>query len=418
MIDRSIQPEVGVLKSIDFVAPKTQSIEGIEWIIMNDVPNETCRFDLYFDAGKIRGEGATASLVNGLLLSGNEKKSSIEIQEELNALGAFHESGISVENSVITVYCLKEHFTPLFKTLIEAIQTVEFLPKEVDELVSDRIQKLKISQEKVNFLAQQAFREELFASDPNYARKIDLEDYANTQAQDLIDFHRKYYLNGLQRVVIVGDLNNREIETAQQICQKFNSSEESNFTSELENRSGEVRVPKKDALQTAIRVGKTLFNKSHPDYLKFLVLNTILGDYFGSRLMSNIREDKGYTYGIGSTLAELNETGYFMIGTEVGSDVADAALLEIKIEIERLQNELVPEEELELVKNYMMGQLLKSADGPYAMTDLFLGVHIHGKGLDFYNEAIETIENITTQDIQELAKTYLKWDEMSVVLAG
>lgn len=152
--------------------------------------------------------------------------------------------------------------------------------------------------------------------------------------------------------------------------------------------------------------------------MKFLVLNTILGDYFGSRLMSNIREDKGYTYGIGSTLAELNETGYFVIGTEVGSDVADAALLEIKIEIERLQNELVPEEELELVKNYMMGQLLKSADGPYAMTDLFLGVHIHGKGLDFYNEAIETIENITTQDIQELAKTYLKWDEMSVVLAG
>jgi predicted Zn-dependent peptidase len=161
-----------------------------------------------------------------------------------------------------------------------------------------------------------------------------------------------------------------------------------------------------------------LFNKTHPDYCDFTVLNTILGDYFGSRLMSNIREDKGYTYGIGTLLGELHETGYFVIATEVGKDVKDATLIEIQMEISRLQTELVGTEELLLVKNYMIGQLLKSADGPYALTDLFLGVETFGLNLDFYNKSIDAINNITPERIQELAIKYLKWEEMTVVSAG
>ena len=147
-------------------------------------------------------------------------------------------------------------------------------------------------------------------------------------------------------------------------------------------------------------------------------MNTIFGDYFGSRLMSNIREDKGYTYGIGTMVAELHETGYFLIATEVGKDVKDATLKEIQYEMERLHSELVPEEELQLVKNYMLGQLLKSADGPYSMTDLYMSVEPYDLDLDFYNRSIESINSITPERIQELAKTYLQWNDMTVVSAG
>src|SRR5690606_21921235 len=156
----------------------------------------------------------------------------------------------------------------------------------------------------------------------------------------------------------------------------------------------------------------------HPDYLDFLVLNTILGDYFGSRLMANIREDKGYTYGIGSMVAETDDTGYFLIATEVRKDVREDTLNEIRFEINRLQNELVSTTELELVQNYMLGQLLKSADGAYAMTDLFLSAEIHGKGLGFYNEAILAIRAITPERIQELARKYLNWEDMTIVGVG
>jgi predicted Zn-dependent peptidase len=161
-----------------------------------------------------------------------------------------------------------------------------------------------------------------------------------------------------------------------------------------------------------------LFNKTHEDYNDFLILNTIFGDYFGSRLMSNIREDKGYTYGIGTMVAELHETGYFLIATEVGKEVKDATLKEIKVEMERLHTELVSMEELNLVKNYMLGQLLKSADGPYSMTDLFMSVEPYGLSLDFYNASIDSINTITPERIQLLAKKYLNWNDMTIVSAG
>jgi predicted Zn-dependent peptidase len=165
-------------------------------------------------------------------------------------------------------------------------------------------------------------------------------------------------------------------------------------------------------------MGKFLFPKNHPDYFEFQVLNTILGDYFGSRLMSNIREDKGYTYGIGTGMMELQLNGYFVIVTEVGKEVTDATLTEIKFEMERLQTELVGEDELTLVKNYMLGQLLKSADGPYAMLDMFNSVDMYGLNLSFYDQAIEKIKHIDAQRIQELAIKYLNWDGFLIVTAG
>ncbi len=165
-------------------------------------------------------------------------------------------------------------------------------------------------------------------------------------------------------------------------------------------------------------MGRFLFPKSHPDYIDFQVLNTILGDYFGSRLMSNIREDKGYTYGIGSGVMDMNKTGYFVIVTEVGKEVLDKTLHEIKFELERLQNEPVPEDELDLVKNYMLGQLLKSADGPYAMLDMYNGVDMYDLNLDFYDRAIRQIKEITPARIRELAQQYLNFEDFLIITAG
>jgi predicted Zn-dependent peptidase len=134
--------------------------------------------------------------------------------------------------------------------------------------------------------------------------------------------------------------------------------------------------------------------------------------------MSNIREDKGYTYGIGSMVAELHESGYFLIATEVKKEVKEDTLTEIRYEMERLRNELVDKDELELVKNYLLGQLLKSADGPYSMTDLYMGLEPYGMDMEFYNDSIRVIREITPEKVQYLAVKYLNWDEMTVVTAG
>ena len=419
MINRTIQPAIQKIEEVSFLSPVKHIITNdVSLFHMKEVSDETTRFDLYFDAGKIRTTGGIAGFVNGLILSGTKDKTSIEINEAINGLGGFYDSGVSAENAVISMYCLRENMIPLFDILMDAIRNVNFDEKEVTEFLNDSKQRLKINTEKVSYLAQKNFQKVLFENEKAYATTLEVADYDKLKRENLISFHSDNYLNGLRKVVIVGDVDQSSIDHIIEKSQQIVSKKEHYFSANIKNKKEELRIPKKDAIQSAIRVGRTLFNKNHEDYLDFLILNTLLGDYFGSRLMSNIREDKGYTYGIGSMVSELEKTGYFMIATEVGHEVKDDTIKEIKFEINRLQTELVKEDELTLVQNYMLGQLLKSADGPYAMMDLFLSVEMYGKEVEFYNLAIKATQDITPKRIQELANKYLNWSEMSIVIAG
>ena len=419
MPNRNLQPELVAIDAIDFVAPKKYDLSPtVPLYHMKEVQNETARFDLYFDAGNCRGEKGIPGFTNGLLLSGTSTKTSVQIQEEINSLGGFLESGVAVENASVSMYCLRENLRGILNTILDAIQNVDFKENEIKELCADRKQKWRINQEKVATKAQQEFRSRLFASNDRYAITLEEKDFDNIHQSDLKELHDRYYLQGLTKVVVVGNFEEETILKMAELFTPFLASEVGDFDPSVQHEPGIQKIEKEGALQTAIRAGRMLFNKDHEDYLDFLFVNTILGDYFGSRLMANIREDKGYTYGIGSMMAELDGTGYFLMATEVGKEVKDETLKEIQFELTRLQTELVPEDEMQLVRNYMLGQLLKSADGAYAMTDLFLSAELHGKSLNFYNDAIRAIHVITPERVQELAKKYLNWEDMVVVAVG
>lgn len=418
MLNRTITPILQQIDKIDFVKPLVFDIAGTTKLFhMKEVPNETSRLDLYFDAGTARGEKGIASFVNGLLLSGTDNKSSVEINGEIDALGGFYESGISSENAVLTIYALKENLLRILSILVDAVERLAFQTHEVEEIINDRKQNFKVNMEKVSFLAQREFQSKLF-NNSLYGRVTNEKDFDLIEIETLKKFHEKHYLHGLQKVVIIGDLAETDVLSTIELVKKWSVTNNGNYEKDLENLQGEFNVNKNGAVQSALRIGRILFNKTHEDYHDFIFLNTILGDYFGSRLMSNIREDKGYTYGIGSMVAELHETGYFLIATEVGKDVKEATIFEIQKELKLLQEELIHNEEIELVRNYLLGQLLKSADGPYSMTDLYLSVEPYGLELDFYNKAIESINSITSDRLQELAKKYLNWEEFTIVSAG
>lgn len=419
MLNRTQAPLLQQIRHIHFVAPECHPIApNVNLYHMSEVADETCRIDFYFDAGKMRGDAGIAGFVNGLLLSGTPDQNSVEIHESIDSLGGFFDSGVALENAVVSMYCLREYAVQLFDIVLTAIRDVSFDEKEVTEFLAERRQKWTINMEKVSFLAQREFQRSILTSDERYANVTEASDFDEITSDDLKEFHRMHYSKGLTKVVVVGNLSDAAIEHFVESSKQLACENERPFGRNFRNRQGEFIYEKEGAMQTAIRVGCTLFNKNHDDYLDFLFLQTILGDYFGSRLMSNIREDKGYTYGIGTMLAEIRESGYFMIATEVRKDVRDATLHEIRYECERLQNELVGEEELDLVQNYMRGQLLKSADGPFAMTDLFLSAELHGQGLELYNRALESIYAIDAQRIQALARKYLRWEDMTVVACG
>ncbi|MEN9914776.1 MAG: hypothetical protein RL528_1540, partial [Bacteroidota bacterium] len=375
------------------------------------------RLDFIFHAGTTRGSNLISSLVAGLLFSGTDKKTSTDIHNELDDLGAFFDVGLGHESVLVSFYALKKNILAVFKIFEDALEHVNFPQNEIDELITDRKQKLKINCEKVGFLSQRSFQKNLFHG-TNYARQTELEDYDTVRREEIIEYFSKNYKKGLRKVVLVGALEEVQVTEIAEKSKKWCLTEKPLFENNFNNNKGIFQLEKKDAVQSAVRIGKTLFNKNHSDFLGFSILNTILGDYFGSRLMKNIREDKGYTYGISSTEAELAKSGYFMIGTEVGSAQKDLAIQEIKNEIERLQKDLVPDEELELVRNYLLGQLLKSADGPYAMTDLFLSVDAYDLDFSFYESYIQKVKNIDSEELRGLAVKYLAWDSMTIVIAG
>ncbi|MCX6196820.1 MAG: pitrilysin family protein [Flavobacteriia bacterium] len=418
MIKRKNAPSLKAIEKINFISPvKIQLGEHTPFFWMKEVPNETARLDFIFHAGTTRGSNLISSLVAGLLFAGTDKKTATDIHNELDDLGAFFDVGLGHESVLVSFYALKKNILAVFKIFENALEHVNFPQNEINELITDRKQKLKINCEKVGFLAQREFQKNLFHG-TNYARQTELEDYDTVRREEIIEYFSKNYKNGLRKVVLVGALEEVQVTEIAEKSKKWCIPEKPLFENNFNNNKGVFQLEKKDAVQSAVRIGKTLFNKNNSDFLGFSILNTILGDYFGSRLMKNIREDKGYTYGISSTEAELAKSGYFMIGTEVGSAQKDLAIQEIKNEIERLQKDLVPDEELELVRNYLLGQLLKSADGPYAMTDLFLSVDAYELDFSFYESYIQKVKNIDVEELRALAVKYLAWDSMTIVIAG
>ncbi len=412
-------PEIFSVEHLPIVKPQIFDITSkVKLLWMKDIPNDTVRLDLYFDAGIVKEKKSIPSLVHSLLFSGTAHYSSVEIHEQVDSLGGFLDTDISFETAIVSIYCLKEHLEPISHIVSDAINGLSFRENEVEDVLRSMEQRYKENQQKVRNVAQQQFRKSLFSSDENYSNVSDLSDFETAQIATMKLFWKEHYLNGLTRITLAGNIEADLVDALIDRFGKWAKDDSPVYGDGFGSSTNRFDFPVQGAVQTAIRMGKFLFPKQHEDFIGFQVLNTILGDYFGSRLMSNIREDKGYTYGIGSAMMELHNTSYFVIVTEVGKEVTEATISEIKNELLRLQTELVPEEELELVKNYLLGQFLKGADGPYAMLDLYNAVDQYGMTIDYYDRAIHETKTMTSERILTLAKKYLDWSDLLIITAG
>ena len=172
------------------------------------------------------------------------------------------------------------------------------------------------------------------------------------------------------------------------------------------------------ALQTSIRLGRLLFPRTHPDFVGMQVVAAILGGYFGSRLMQNLREEHGYTYGVMSAMVNFDKEGYLAIATQVAKEHREDALREIYFEIERLRNELVDEGELQMVKNVMIGEILRILDGPFGIADVTIENIMCGMDNSATEESVARIFAITAEEIKALAEKYLRREDLIEVYAG
>ena len=161
-------------------------------------------------------------------------------------------------------------------------------------------------------------------------------------------------------------------------------------------------------VQGAIRIGRQFPNRHHPDFMQMMVLNTVFGGYFGSRLMGNIREEKGYTYGIHSYVQSHFQDTALIISTEAGKDVSEATVEEVYKEMEILREELIDEEELLLIRNYLIGTILGDMDGPFQTIGRWKNIILNNLDEQYFYDTIKMIKNISAEELQAVAIKYLQ----------
>ncbi len=419
-MNRTIAPEYKKAQSLNVEFPhKVELLNGIVLYHLDDVKDDTVKLDIVWDAGsKYQSKPLVASFTNALLLAGTKEMTAQQISEKLDFFGGYVSHDIDKDQAGITLYGLNDKIEDIFKVFDNAFSNA-ILPKtETEKLIDIRKSNYKISQEKVSNLCRKAFNKHVFGQNTPYGKVAELEDFDKITVDDLTTFYKNIYLNTKPVLFLVGNVTDEFIEQLKQWTLKLGHQKVKFEHQQFKQTTGRVTEKKDKAIQSAIRIGKLLFTKKHPDYYKFQVLNTILGGYFGSRLMANIREDKGYTYGIGSGLSVLEDAGYFFISTEVAKDVTELTLKEIYKEIEKLQQELVSEEELEKVKNYLLGDFLRHSDGAIAIMENFKNIYFNNLSEEYYSDFIKAVNDVTPKQLQDIAIKYLDKNTMLEVVVG
>ena len=420
MLDRSQEIDFQEIHMPKFLVPKTIRLaNSIEVYVLEGGGQELCRLDIVFEAGsKVQDKALQASMCNAMLFEGTAKKKGEEIYESLDFYGAYTQLDINSDRAVVSLYTLNKYFDKVLPIFIDAIKNAAFSEDEFKVILAQKKQSFIINSEKVEFKAKNTFFNTLFDDHP-YGISTSIEDFENISQEDLLNFHDAYYKNAAMKVYVAGlmpkngeSILNEYLGTWK--LKKASSVQE--YSSKVQN--DKIHITKEGALQSAIRIGRVCFNSHHRDYHQLKFLSVVLGGYFGSRLMSNIREDKGLTYGIGAICVHQEESGYFSISTEVKGEGTQLALQEIYFELRRLREELISDKELSLVKNYIIGQILNSADGPFAQASLLKNMHVQGVGFEFYESYKTLLDNIDAEALKDLANKYLKEEDLCEIVVG
>ena len=422
MPNRTQSPPIKEILNIDL--PKAESFKldnGIPVNVINKGTQDILKLEVAFFAGRPYEEKHLAArATSSMLKEGTESFDSAQIAEKVDFYGGTLSIPFSLDTSNIILYSLSHHFENLLPILAEVVLAPRFPKEELDTFIQNNNHRLQIDLSKTDVVAYRKVTEYIFGKDHPYGYNSFPETYALLNRDDLVQHYQKNYSCKNCAIFLSGKVTSAEIKLLNKyLGQQMNSAEKPLVTiPSFEQKPQKVKINHPDSVQTAIRIGCQLFNRKHADYNDWFVLNTILGGYFGSRLMANIREDKGYTYNIFSTLDTMRFGGCFYIGTEVGNDLVDVTLNEIYHEMSRLQNEPVQEEELSMVKNYLLGNMLTMLDGPFNTMDVIKATVLEELPVQSFKDLIENIKMINPEKIQALAQKYLDRDKMWEVIVG
>ena len=423
-MDRTIQPEIQAQKDFRILPPvRTTLPNGIPLAVINAGEQKVVRMDILFAGGRWhQSQKLQALFTNRMLREGTRKYTTATIAEKLDYYGSWLELSSSSEYAYFTIYSLNKYVAETLEVVESMIKEPLFPEKELNTIIDTNIQQYLVNSSKVDFLAQRSLMQALYGELHPCGQIVVEEDYRAIKPEVLRSFYQEYYHSGNCSIFLSGKVTPEIIRRVTDafgypfgMHQQKAVRPEFSFTTIPEKR---IFTEREDALQSAVKMGCTTITRTHPDYLKLRVLMTLFGGYFGSRLMSNIREEKGYTYGISAGIMSYPDSGLLGISTETANENVELLIQEVYHEIDRLHQEPVALEELTMVRNYMLGEMCRNYESPFSLSDAWIFIATSGLDDEYFSRSLQAVNEVTTQEIQELAQRYLCKETLKEVIAG
>lgn len=422
-LDRTKQPQI-----FDIEMPKLPVLEdvklpnGVNVHIFRSGTQPIVRIDMIFKAGSLLSEKVgVARFANILMAEGTHNFSHDQIAEKIDFCGASIWQRLSGKHSITSLIIEDKHFEEIIPYFEQVIKCPIFPKEQFKTFINKETQKMKVLMKKTSYNAAKAFTENMFQKDTRYGRVMHIEDLKKITRDDLLKFHNEHYAPDDLDIFVSG----RPSEgTIQSIFKAFGENWEKHSNDEtiqspklLTEKNRMVVIDVKGAKQASINIGRSFVAIEHEDTIPMYILNTIFGGYFGSRLMSNIREEKGLTYGIGSVCSSRADYGLLQVFSDVKPDMSDVVIDEIFKEMKILREELIAPEELEMVINYIKGTSMTHYDSVLATMDTIIPYFIEGVSINRDNLLYDTMKTITPEKIRELAQKYFIPEDFLVIIA-
>lgn len=426
-LDRSLPPDAAPMEKVLFPNVREARLRnGIPVYMVQFGTQEITELMALFPAGRsFEPAPAIASFTSKMLLEGTKSYSSLEFARKMNEYGAFIHPESGFESANWELSSLTKHLDNTVPLLAELLLEPRFPASELANLKERTLQNLEVEEQKTGFIARKEFNRLLHGNDHPYGRPTEREDVSALEIPELQSFHGKHFSLSNCTFIACGRFDEDKllatlekhfgaafsapvIDTAQSQAQ----------VEPAAHPTGLHYFEMPDSMQATVRVGHKGLKRNHPDYFPLQVLTTVLGGYFGSRLMKNIREDKGYTYGIGSAWLSMKYGGTFLIQTDVGNEYIKPTLEEIKKEMKRLIEDGLPEEEVRLVKNYMLGRSASARETPSQIAGQIKSYLVNELPFSLFDDKFDIVQSVTAEDLHQLAIKYLHPDQLLEVVAG
>ena len=416
MLNRKTAPPI--IDAVDFkLALKPYNFftldNGIPVYTIDAGAQEVIQVELVLYAGNWYEQNkGVAAATNYMLKNGTTNRSAFQLNEDFEYYGAYSTRACYNETATVSLHTLTKHLDKLLPVMQDMLTNATFPEEELEIYKQNVKQRLTVNLQKAEFIAGRLIDAYLYGDSHPYGTYTQKEDVDALNVQHLKDFYKQYYLTGQAALFVSGRLPANLQQTLNENFGKLTLSKPTFKVHDIKATPAEqknYRVQNDaNAVQGAIRIATDFPNRHHPDFKKVMVLNNVFGGFFGSRLMSNIREEKGYTYGIYSYLHNHMQQSAWVVSTEAGKDVCEATIEEVYKEMKLLREEKIDDEELLLVRNYMMGGILGDLDGPFQIMAKWKNIILNNLDEQYFYESIDAIRNTSAEELMALANKYLQ----------